>query len=59
MGCGCNKAQAVAVSQSNRNTLYQVINDNHAVVGEFANLREARQLAVEIAGRVKVTSTPK
>lgn len=56
-GCGCNKNAASPVTTTNRSTLYQVIAPDQSVAGEFASLPEARQLAVSISGRVKVTST--
>lgn len=55
-GCGCNQAKAVAVATTNRSTVYQVLAPDQSVVGEFASLPEARQMAVSISGRVKVTS---
>lgn len=56
-GCGCNKGKiASAVSAVTRTTIYQVIGSDQSVVGEFASLPEARTKAVEVSGRVKVTS---
>lgn len=63
MGCGCssgkNTKQVPGVTQSTvRFTVYQVLKENE-VVSEFSNLREARAAAVEVGGRVKVTSKMK
>lgn len=55
MGCGCNKQKAAAVP-ANRNTVYQVIAPDQTIVGEFSSLPEARTMAVNVSGRVKVTS---
>lgn len=56
-GCGCNKGRAAATSPSSvrRSTVYQV-QLNGATVAEFASLSDARTKAVEVGGRVKVTS---
>lgn len=59
MGCGCNKAQAAAVANVSRTTVYQVLAPDHSVAGEFSSLQEARTLAVNISGRVKVSSVAK
>jgi len=56
-GCGCNKGKALnTVTATNRQTIYQVIGPDQAVIGEFASLPEARAKAVDVSGRVKVTS---
>lgn len=55
MGCGCNKQKAAAIP-ANRNTVYQVLAPDQSVAGEFSSLVEARTLATNISGRVKVTS---
>lgn len=58
-GCGCNKgktAQAPGVTPSPRRvTVYQVQVDGNAVA-DFGTLPEARAKAIELGGRVKVTS---
>lgn len=61
MGCGCNKKVSVAAlnAQANLNarrvTVYQVMVGSE-LQAEFNTLPEARKKAVEVAGRVKVTS---
>jgi hypothetical protein len=57
-GCGCNKAKS-AGSPVNRSTVYQVLAADQSIAGEFASLQEARNLAVSISGRVKVSSVAK
>lgn len=58
MGCGCNKGKAAenVVARTSRATIYQVLGSDQALVGEFSTLPEARAKAVEVNGRVKVTS---
>lgn len=56
MGCGCNKSRVANVTSSARRvTAYQVLNGS-TVVAEFPTLQEARAKAVEVGGRVKVTT---
>lgn len=54
MGCGCSKRGA-GVNTQRASTVYQVLKDGtfHA---EFGSLPEARQEAIKVGGRVKVTS---
>lgn len=57
MGCGCNK-KAVgggSIVTSRRVTVYEV-QVNGSSVDEFDTLPEARNKAVELGGRVKVSS---
>lgn len=58
MGCGCQKKSAAGIAANagpRRITVYAVMvgTDN---VGEFTTLPEARAKAVEVGGRVKVSS---
>jgi hypothetical protein len=58
MGCGCNKKSTVGAgqtAQSRRVTIYQVLASGN-VVSEHESLPSARQEAVSVGGRVKVTS---
>lgn len=57
MGCGCNKKTTVngnAVA-GRRVTIYEV-QVNGKSIEEYGNLPEARAKAVELGGRVKVSS---
>lgn len=56
-GCGCNKGKlsAAASTAANRVTVYQVQSDGQTVA-EFSTLPEARAKAVEVGGRVKISS---
>lgn len=58
MGCGCGKGKGVsAIAGGGRSTVYQVISpSDSSVVEEFTSLPEARAKAVEVSGRVRVTS---
>jgi hypothetical protein len=55
MGCGCNKRGAGSSSTSRRVTVYEV-QVNGSSVEEFETLPAARSKAVELGGRVKVSS---
>lgn len=58
MGCGCNKGKSTGVNAqatARRVTVYEV-QVNGSTVGEFSALPEARANAVELGGRVKVSS---
>lgn len=58
MGCGCGKKLAgngANIVASRRVTVYEV-QVNGSSVDEFASLPEARAKAVELGGRVKVSS---
>lgn len=58
-GCGCSKGRSLATpgetSQSKRVTIYQVL-ANGNIESEHESLPAARQQAVAVSGRVKVTS---
>jgi len=58
VGCGCNKQTATGINSTatgRRVTVYEVQKDGNTVA-EFADLSSARSNAVEIGGRVKVSS---
>lgn len=57
MGCGCNKKTVggTPITASRRVTVYEV-QVNGATVDEYENLPAARTKAVELGGRVKVSS---
>jgi len=56
-GCGCNKSKLAAAADpaSRRVTVYEVMKDSQSIA-EFGTLPEARSKAVEVQGRVKVSS---
>lgn len=57
-GCGCAKGRSLTpgqTAQSRRVTIYQVLASGN-VVSEHESLPAARQEAVSVGGRVKVTS---
>lgn len=57
-GCGCNKGRSLSpgqTAQSRRVTIYQVLTNGN-IVSEHESLPSARQEAVKVGGRVKVTS---
>lgn len=56
-GCGCNKGKlsAAASTASRRVTVYEV-QSNNQTVASFDSLTEARAKAVEVGGRVKISS---
>lgn len=57
-GCGCNKkllGNGENIGGSRRVTVYEVQVNGHSVA-EFSSLPEARAKAVELGGRVKVSS---
>lgn len=56
-GCGCNKKTTggAPITASRRVTIYEV-QVNGASVEEFSSLPEARAKAVQLGGRVKVSS---
>lgn len=57
MGCGCNKkAAGTASAPAGRTTVYEVLDSNQAVVETFSSLQDARNKAIAITGRVRVTS---
>lgn len=59
MGCNCGKKlngqQRGATMQRTTSTVYQVLL-NGSVDSEYGSLPEARQQAIKVGGRVKVTS---
>jgi hypothetical protein len=55
MGCGCNKSGGNLGTPSRRVTVYEV-QVNGSSVDEFDTLPAARSKAVELGGRVKVSS---
>ncbi len=55
MGCGCNKRGSSAAASTRRVTVYEV-QVNGSSVDEFDTLPAARSKAVELGGRVKVSS---
>ena len=58
MGCGCGKRNAAATQRVNAQratTVYQVLKEG-SVDSEYGSLPEARQHAIKVGGRVKVTS---
>lgn len=57
MGCGCNKKtlSGQAITPTRRVTVYEV-QVNGVSVEEYDNLPNARAKAVELGGRVKVSS---
>lgn len=54
-GCGCNKSTANVSTGSRRVTVYEV-QVNGSSVEEFDTLPAARSKAIELGGRVKVSS---
>lgn len=58
MGCNCGgkKSASYLGPKSHRQTVYQVLGSDSAVVDEFNTLTDARSKATEVGGRVKVTS---
>ena len=55
MGCNCNKRSTGPLAASRRVTVYEV-QVNGSSVDEFETLPAARAKAVELGGRVKVSS---
>lgn len=57
MGCGCNKKTGqISPRAGGKATVYQVVGSDQSVLDEFSSLGEARSRAIEVSGRVRVTS---
>lgn len=57
-GCNCGGKKAAVSTPVSRNTVYQTLNAQREVVGEFQTIQEARTEAVRIGGIVRVSSKP-